>query len=94
MAGVLRTHTLSQARRFAKVLIGSDDRILGFTTFGAEPSEMMAVVQTAMLAALPDTTLRDAIFTCPTAAEGLVGIFATLRFSPSGKPSKTSPLQE
>jgi pyruvate/2-oxoglutarate dehydrogenase complex dihydrolipoamide dehydrogenase (E3) component len=76
MAAVLRTHTLSQTRGFAKALIGSDDRILGFTVFGAEASEMMAVVQTAMLGALPYKALRDAIFTHPTAAEGLIGLFS------------------
>ncbi|HWB08572.1 MAG TPA: FAD-dependent oxidoreductase [Pirellulales bacterium] len=77
MAIVLRTHTLSQTRGFMKALIGSDDRILGFTAFGAEASELMAVVQTAMLGGLPYTVLRDAIFTHPTAAEGLLGLFST-----------------
>jgi pyruvate/2-oxoglutarate dehydrogenase complex dihydrolipoamide dehydrogenase (E3) component len=76
MALVLRTHTLSQTRGFMKALIGGDDRILGFTAFGAEASESMAVVQTAMLGGMPYTALRDAIFTHPTAAEGLVGLFA------------------
>ena len=33
--------------------------------------EMLAAVQTAMLGGLPFTTLRDALFTHPTAAEGL-----------------------
>ena len=49
MAMVLRARTLSQTRGFMKALIGADDRILGFTAFGAEASEAMAVVQTAML---------------------------------------------
>jgi|SRR5262245_27353307 len=76
MAKVLRTHTLSQTRGFMKALIGAGDRILGFTAFGAEASESMAVVQTAMLGGLPYTALRDAIFTHPTATEGLIGLFA------------------
>jgi pyruvate/2-oxoglutarate dehydrogenase complex dihydrolipoamide dehydrogenase (E3) component len=76
MAMVLRTRTLSQTRGFVKALIGADDRILGFTAFGAEASELMAVVQTAMLGGLPYTLLRDAIFTHPTAAEGLIGLFS------------------
>jgi pyruvate/2-oxoglutarate dehydrogenase complex dihydrolipoamide dehydrogenase (E3) component len=76
MSAVLRTRTLSQTRGFAKALIGTDDRVLGFTAFGAEVSEMMAVVQTAMLGGMPYTALRDAIFTHPTAAEGLIGLFA------------------
>jgi pyruvate/2-oxoglutarate dehydrogenase complex dihydrolipoamide dehydrogenase (E3) component len=76
MEMVLRTRTLSETRGFMKALIGADDRILGFTAFGAEASEAMAVVQTAMLGGMPYTALRDAIFTHPTAAEGLVGLFA------------------
>ena len=77
MVDVLRTRTLSETRGFAKALVGADDRILGFTAFGAEASEMMAVVQTAMLGSLPYTALRDAIFTHPTAAEGLIGLFSS-----------------
>jgi pyruvate/2-oxoglutarate dehydrogenase complex dihydrolipoamide dehydrogenase (E3) component len=69
MSLVLRAHTLSQSRGFAKALIGADGRILGFTAFGAEASETMALVQTAMLGGLPYTTLRDAIVTHLTAAE-------------------------
>jgi pyruvate/2-oxoglutarate dehydrogenase complex dihydrolipoamide dehydrogenase (E3) component len=78
MSLVLRTRTLSDTRGFMKALLGSDDRILGFTAFGAEASEPMAVVQTAMLGGLPYTALRDAIFTHPTAAEGLNGLFSTV----------------
>ena len=39
---------------------------------------LMAVVQTAMLGGIPYTVLRDAIFTHPTAAEGLVALFAAV----------------
>lgn len=39
---------------------------------------MMAAVQTAMLVRLPYTVLRDAIFTHPTAAEGLVYLLANV----------------
>jgi pyruvate/2-oxoglutarate dehydrogenase complex dihydrolipoamide dehydrogenase (E3) component len=83
MALVLRTRTLSQMRGFVKALIGNDDRILGFTAFGAESSEMMAVVQTAMLGGMPYTALRDAIFTHPTASEGLVSLFAKAPSAPA-----------
>jgi pyruvate/2-oxoglutarate dehydrogenase complex dihydrolipoamide dehydrogenase (E3) component len=79
MAMILRAHTMSQTRGFMKALIGADDRILGFTAFGADASEPMAVVQTAMLAGLPYTVLRDTIWTHPTMAEGLIGLFTNLR---------------
>jgi pyruvate/2-oxoglutarate dehydrogenase complex dihydrolipoamide dehydrogenase (E3) component len=75
MSSVMRMRTLSETRGFMKALIDADDRILGFTAFGAEASELMAVVQAAMLGGLPYTTLRDAIFTHPTASEGLVFLF-------------------
>ena len=54
----------------------TSDRIIGFSAFGAEASELMAVVQTAMLGHLPFTTLGDALFTHPTAAEGLTVLLA------------------
>ena len=77
MAAVLRTRTLSEPRGLIKMLIGKEsDQILGFTAFGAEASELMATVQTAMLGQLPFTILRDALFTHPTAAEGLTVLLA------------------
>jgi pyruvate/2-oxoglutarate dehydrogenase complex dihydrolipoamide dehydrogenase (E3) component len=79
MAAVLRAVTLGETRGFVKMLIDAQsDRILGFTALGIEASEMMAAVQTAMLGGLPYTTLRDAIFTHPTAAEGLVSLLASV----------------
>jgi pyruvate/2-oxoglutarate dehydrogenase complex dihydrolipoamide dehydrogenase (E3) component len=79
MAAVLRAVALGETRGFVKMLINAEsDRILGFTAFGAEASEMTAVVQTAMLGGLPYTVLRDAIFTHPTAAEGLGPLLASV----------------
>ena len=74
---VLRTRTISQPRGFIKALIDDNDRILGFTAFCAEASELVAAVQTAMLGSLPYQVLRDAIFTHPTASEGLVFLFGS-----------------
>jgi pyruvate/2-oxoglutarate dehydrogenase complex dihydrolipoamide dehydrogenase (E3) component len=54
----------------------TSDRMLGFAVFGAEASELMAAVQTAMVGQLPFTALRDALFTHPTAAEGLTVLLA------------------
>jgi len=77
MSGVRRTATTGETQGFMKVLVGgSDDRILGFTMIGAEAGEVMAVVQTAMLADLPYPRLRDAILAHPTMAEGLGNLFS------------------
>jgi pyruvate/2-oxoglutarate dehydrogenase complex dihydrolipoamide dehydrogenase (E3) component len=79
MSGVRRTATTDETQGFMKVLVGaSDDRILGFTMIGAEAGEVMAVVQTAMLADLPYPKLRDAILAHPTMAEGLGDLFANV----------------
>jgi pyruvate/2-oxoglutarate dehydrogenase complex dihydrolipoamide dehydrogenase (E3) component len=72
MRRVLRSFATDEAEGFMKVLVGTeDDRILGFTIVGSEAGEVMAVVQTAMLAGLPYTKLRDAVFAHLTVAEGL-----------------------
>ena len=54
-------------------------RTTRFTALGIEASEMMPSVQTAMLGGMPYTALRDAIFTHPTTAEGLVYLLASVQ---------------
>ena len=79
MTSVLRARAIGETRGFMKALIDTkSDRILGFTMLGAGAGEVIAVVQTAMLAGLPCTGLRDAIFTHPTMAEGLNVLFANV----------------
>jgi pyruvate/2-oxoglutarate dehydrogenase complex dihydrolipoamide dehydrogenase (E3) component len=79
MLGVLRARTLSETRGFMKALIDTtSDRILGFTVFGVEAGEILGAVQVAMLAGLPYTSLRDAIFTHPTMNEGLIPLFTSV----------------
>ena len=78
ISAVLRTHTTDETRGFMKALIGSDDRILGFTMIGAEAGEVMTAVQTAMLAGLPYQRLRDAVIAHLTMAEGLGPLLANV----------------
>src|SRR5262249_14147414 len=74
---VLRTWTTGETRGFMKALVHAQrNDILGLTMFCAEAGEVMAVVQMAMLAGMPFTSLRDAVLTHPTMAEGLGGLFA------------------
>ena len=76
---VLRSRTTSETRGFMKALVAANsDRILGFIMFGADAGEVMAVVQTAILAGMPYTGLRDAIIAHPTMAEGLGGLFSNV----------------
>jgi hypothetical protein len=46
---------------------------------------MLAAFQVAMLAELPYTALRDAIFTHPTMSEGLILLFAAVPSAPVAK---------
>jgi pyruvate/2-oxoglutarate dehydrogenase complex dihydrolipoamide dehydrogenase (E3) component len=84
MAAVLRTRTISEPRGFLKMLIAADsDEILGFTVFGAEASELMAAVQTAMVGRIPYTALQRAIYAHPTAAEGLTFLLRNTPTAPA-----------
>jgi pyruvate/2-oxoglutarate dehydrogenase complex dihydrolipoamide dehydrogenase (E3) component len=84
MAAVLRTRTLSEPRGFMKMLIAADsDEILGFTAFGAEASELMAAVQTAMIGRIPYTALRSAIYAHPTTSEGLTFLLGNTPTAPA-----------
>lgn len=78
MSSVLRTHTTDEPQGFMKALIGGDDGILGFTMIGSEAGEVMAAVQTAMLAGLPYQRLRDAVIAHLTMAEGLGPLFGNV----------------
>jgi len=78
MSTVLRMHTTDETRGFMKALIGSDDRILGFTMIGSEAGEVMTAVQAAMLADLPYPRLRDAVIAHLTVSEGLGLLFSNV----------------
>jgi pyruvate/2-oxoglutarate dehydrogenase complex dihydrolipoamide dehydrogenase (E3) component len=79
MSHVLRTEATDETQGFMKVLVSAaDDRIVGFTMIGAEAGEVMAAMQTAMLAELPYTKLRDAVITHLTYAEGLGPLLASV----------------
>lgn len=79
MSRVLRTAATDESEGFMKVLVSSsDDSILGFTMLGSEAGEVMAAVQTAMLAHLPYQALRDAVIAHLTFAEGLGALLATV----------------
>jgi pyruvate/2-oxoglutarate dehydrogenase complex dihydrolipoamide dehydrogenase (E3) component len=80
MGNVLRTQATDETDGFLKVLVGAnDDRIVGFAMIGSEAGEVMAAVQTAMLAGMPYTKLRDAVIAHLTVAEGLGPLLANVQ---------------
>ena len=78
MDSVLGAQATDQREGFMKALVGDDDRILGFTMIGAGAGEVMAAVQTAMLAGLSYSKLANADFAHPTMAEGLSSLFSSV----------------
>lgn len=79
MRKVLRTAATDETTGFMKALIGAnDDRILGFSMIGSEAGEVVAAIQTAMIAELPYTKLRDAVITHLTIAEGFGPLFESI----------------
>ena len=79
MSEVLRTEATDEKQGFMKAVVSaSDDSILGFTMVGSEAGEVLAAVQTAMLAELPYTKLRDAVISHLTMAEGLGFLFSNV----------------
>jgi pyruvate/2-oxoglutarate dehydrogenase complex dihydrolipoamide dehydrogenase (E3) component len=79
MNSVLGAQATDQTEGFMKALVGdSDDRILGFTMIGAAAGEVLAAVQTAMLAGLSYPSLANAALAHPTMAEGLSSLFSNV----------------
>ena len=78
ISNVLRTATTGEIDGFMKIIVSDDDRILGFTMIGSEAGEVMAMVQTAVLAELPYQRLRDAVIAHLTMAEGIGTLLANL----------------
>ena len=77
MDSVLGAQATDQMQGFMKALVGeNDDRILGFTMIGATAGEVMAAVETAMIAGLPYSRLANAALAHPTMAEGLSMLFS------------------
>lgn len=71
VAAIPRAKTASEGRGFIKIVIDTKtDRVLGCTLLSVEAGEMIAAAQMAMIAGLPFTTLRDAIWSHPTMVEG------------------------
>ena len=79
MMAFLRTRTQGETEGFAKALVNADDdTILGFTALGLNAGELLPVVQLAMSARLPYTSIRDLVITHPTMSEGLGYLFSSV----------------
>ncbi len=76
MTSVARAIEAGETRGVIRAVVHAEtERILGFAALGFEGGELASVVQTAMLADLPWTVLRDAIYPHPGLAESLNNLF-------------------
>jgi pyruvate/2-oxoglutarate dehydrogenase complex dihydrolipoamide dehydrogenase (E3) component len=81
---IARALEVDEARGFMKAVVDADtDQILGCAVLGIEGGEIMAMMQIAMMAKLPYTALRDAVFAHPTLAESLNNLFAMIDETPT-----------
>jgi pyruvate/2-oxoglutarate dehydrogenase complex dihydrolipoamide dehydrogenase (E3) component len=75
-SSIARAYETGDDRGLMKVLVDKDtEQILGAAVLAGQGGEIAAVVQMAMLAKMPYTTLRDAIWAHPTWAESLNNVF-------------------
>lgn len=79
MSRVARAVEMSETRGFMKVVVDAvTKQILGCAVLGIEGGELMAMFEIAMIAHLPYTVLKDAIFAHPTLAESLNNLFMAM----------------
>jgi pyruvate/2-oxoglutarate dehydrogenase complex dihydrolipoamide dehydrogenase (E3) component len=79
MSRVARAIETSETRGFMKAVVDADTKqILGCAVLGIEGGELMAMFEIAMMAHLPYTVLKDAIFAHPTLAESLNNLFMAM----------------
>jgi pyruvate/2-oxoglutarate dehydrogenase complex dihydrolipoamide dehydrogenase (E3) component len=79
MTGVARAIEMSETRGFMKAIVDAKTaQILGCTILGVEGGEIMSMLQIAMMAKIPYTVIKEAVFAHPTLAESLNNLFMTL----------------
>ena len=77
VSAIPRARTVGQLEgQWSAVIDRETNLILGASLLSAEASEVIAVVQMAMLADMQFTQVRDAVITHPTMAEGLTLLFS------------------
>jgi len=79
MSRVARAIELSETRGFIKAVVDVETKqILGCAILGIEGGELMAMFEIAIMAQLPYTTLKEAIFAHPTLAESFNNLFMAM----------------
>ena len=78
MSWVARAIETGETKGMMKAIVDTgDNKILGASVLGIEGGEIIAIIQIAMLAGLPYTVLRDAIYSHPSISEALNTLFTS-----------------
>jgi pyruvate/2-oxoglutarate dehydrogenase complex dihydrolipoamide dehydrogenase (E3) component len=79
MSYVARAIERDETTGLMKIVVdASDDRILGASILAAEGGELVQILSTLMLAGLPYTLLKGAIYIHPTLTEGFFGLMESV----------------
>ena len=80
MSWVARAIERDETAGLMKVVVdASNDRILGASILAAEGGELIQILGTVMLAGLPYTLLKAAVYIHPTLAEGFFGLMESVQ---------------
>src|SRR5437867_8096036 len=80
MSAVARAIEREETAGLMKLVVdAATDRILGASILGAEGGELVQILSTLMLADLPYTVLKGAIYIHPTLAEGFFGLMEEVK---------------
>ena len=80
MSSVARAIERDETAGLMKIVVdASNDRILGASILATEGGELVQILGTLMLAGLPYTLLKGAIYTHPTLAEGFFGLMESVQ---------------
>ena len=80
MSAVARAIEREETAGLMKLVVNAaSDRILGASILGAEGGELVQILSTLMLADLPYTVLKGAIYIHPTLAEGFFGLMEEVK---------------
>ncbi len=80
MSYVARAIERDETAGLMKIVVdASSDRILGASILGAEGGELVQILGTVMLAGLPYTLLKGAVYIHPTLAEGFFGLMEDVK---------------
>jgi pyruvate/2-oxoglutarate dehydrogenase complex dihydrolipoamide dehydrogenase (E3) component len=84
MSIVARAYERDETAGLMKIIVdASNDRLLGATILSSDGGETVQILHTLMLADIPYTLLKEAVYIHPTFAEGLFFLMDSVKPAPA-----------